>query len=81
MKVEKLRELMHAAPFQPFTIHVADGRALHIPHPDFIAIMGTGRTVFVTSPIEQMPSYFIIDVPLITQLEVQGSSPNGSSGS
>ncbi len=78
MKVEKLRELMHAAPFQPFTIHVADGRALHIPHPDFIAIMGTGRTVFVTSPIEQMPSYFMVDVPLITQLEVHGVRSDGA---
>ncbi len=78
MKVEKLRELMHAAPFQPFTIHVADGHALHIPHPDFIAIMGTGRTVFVTSPIEQMPSYFMVDVPLITQLEVHGVRSDGA---
>ncbi len=78
MKVEKVRELMHAAPFQPFTIHAADGRALHIPHPDFIAIMGTGRTVFVTSPIEQMPSYFMVDVPLITQLEVHGVRSDGA---
>ncbi len=81
MKVEKLREVMHATPFRPFTIHVADGRSLHVPHPDFIAVMGSGRTIVVTSPVEQTPSHFIIDVPLITQLEVQGSSPNGSSGS
>ncbi len=49
---------MHEAPFQPFTIHVADGRALHVPHPDFIAIMGNGRTAFVTSPIEQTQCLF-----------------------
>jgi hypothetical protein len=78
MKLQKLREAMHAAPFQPFTIHVADGRSLHVPHPDFIAIMGSGRTVFVTSPIEQTPSYFLVDVPLITQLEMHGERPNGS---
>lgn len=78
MKLEKLREAMHAAPFQPFTIHGADGRSLHVPHPDFIAILGTGRTVFVTSPVEQTPSYFMIDVPMITQLEVHGVRPNGS---
>ena len=56
----------------PFTIHVADGRSLHVPHPDFIAIIGAGRTVFVTSPVEQTPSYAKIDVPLITEIEVHG---------
>lgn len=78
MKLEKLREAMHAAPFQPFTIRTADGRALHVPHSDFIAVMGNGRTVFVTSPVEQTPSYFMIDVPMITQLEIHGTQPNGS---
>jgi hypothetical protein len=78
MKPEKLREAMHAAPFQPFTIHTADGRSLRVPHSDFIAIMGNGRTAFVTSPIEQTPSYFIVDVPMITQLEVHGAQANGS---
>jgi len=74
MDVDKLREAMHAAPFQPFTIHVADGRSIHVPHPDFVAIMGTGRTVFVTSSVESTPSYYMIDVPLITQVEIHGSS-------
>ncbi len=70
---------MHAAPFAPFTIHIADGRSLPVPHPDFIAIMGTGRSIVVTSPTEKMPSYSIIDdVPLITELEVHGVKPNGS---
>lgn len=78
MKLERLREVMHAAPFQPFTIHVADGRALPVPHPDFIAIMGAGRSIVVTSPTEKMPSYSIVDVPLITELEVHGVKPNGS---
>jgi hypothetical protein len=78
MKVERLREVMHAAPFQPFTIHLADGRSLAVPHPDFIAIMGTGRSIVVTSPTEKMPSYSIVDVPLITELEVHGVKPNGS---
>jgi len=79
MKVAKLREVMHAAPFQPFTIHVADGRSVDVPHPDFIALMGNGRTAIVTSPDERaMPSFLLIDVPLITQLEVQGAASNGA---
>jgi hypothetical protein len=79
MKVAKLREVMHAAPFQPFTIHVADGRSAHVPHPDFIALMGNGRTAIVTSPNEEAtPSYLLIDVPLIMQLEIQGTASNGA---
>lgn len=68
---------MHAAPFQPFTIHVADGRSLPVPHPDFIAIMGSGRSVVVTSPVEKESSFSIVDVPLITQLEVHGLRADG----
>jgi hypothetical protein len=79
MKLERLREVMHAAPFQPFTIHVADGRSVEVPHPDFIALMGNGRTAIVTSPDEHAaPSWLLIDVPLITQLEVQGNPSNGA---
>jgi hypothetical protein len=77
MKLQRLRSVMHAAPFQPFTIHVADGRSLPVPHPDFIAIMGNGRSVVVTSPVEKEPSFSIVDVPLITQLEVHGVRPDG----
>jgi hypothetical protein len=78
MKLEQLRDAMHAAPFQPFTIHTADGRSVHVPHPDFIALMGNGRSAIVTSPRNVSPSYLVIDVPLIAQLEIEGSLPNGS---
>lgn len=57
-------------PFRPFTVHTADGKSLEVPHPDFIAITGTGRTAFVT--FEKKPSFAVVDIPLITQLEVQG---------
>ena len=78
MKSEKLRAAMHAAPFQPFKISVADGRSVEVPHPDFIAIMGE-RTAIVTSPLEAAnPSYLLIDVPMITQLEIQDSAANGA---
>jgi len=78
MKLEQLRDAMHATPFQPFTIHTADGRSAHVPHPDFIALMGNGRTAIVASPKNVSPSYSLIDVPLIAQLEIEGSPPNGA---
>jgi hypothetical protein len=70
MKIDELRARIHAVPFQPFTVHTADGRSIPVPHPDFIAVAGTGRTVFIT--FEKKPSFAVVDVPLITQLEVQG---------
>jgi len=78
MRLEELRNAMHAAPFRPFVIQVADGDAVEVPHPDFIAIMGS-RTAIVTSSAGARPSYRLIEVPLITQLEILGSASNGES--
>ena len=78
MKLENLRDAMHAAPFQPFTIHIADGNRAHVPHPDFIALLGN-RTAIVTSPLENaQPSYRLIDIPVITQLEIEGAPASGA---
>ena len=40
--LEELRKLMRAAPFRPFTLHMADGRAFRIPHPEHIMLMTNG---------------------------------------
>ena len=37
MKAETLRRLIKANPFQPFSINLTDGRALKVPHRDFIS--------------------------------------------
>lgn len=36
MTVEQFRELWRTQPFQPFTIHLADGRNLRVEHPEFL---------------------------------------------
>ena len=38
MTVELLRKMHRARPFEPFDIHVADGRSLPVPHPKFLAV-------------------------------------------
>ncbi len=38
MDITAIREAMHAQPFRPFSLRLADGRELTIRHPDFIAI-------------------------------------------
>ena len=32
----RIRQLLHATPFRPFVIRMADGREYQIDHPDFV---------------------------------------------
>jgi len=32
----RIRELLHAVPFRPFVIRMADGQEFRIEHPDFV---------------------------------------------
>jgi hypothetical protein len=66
MTIEKIRELYDAQPFQPFVIHMADGRKLEVRHPDFVAAAPSGRTIIVYQPDD---SHNIIDLLLVTDLE------------
>ena len=47
MIIEPLREMHRARPFQPFDIHLADGRVLPVEHPEFLAQSPSGRTIGV----------------------------------
>jgi hypothetical protein len=47
MTIEQLRHLHQAQPFQPFDIHLADGRSLPVEHSEFLAQSPTGRTIAV----------------------------------
>jgi hypothetical protein len=37
----RIRELLNAAPFQPFIIRMADGKEYRINHPDFVLAAST----------------------------------------
>lgn len=42
-----IRKLVHAVPFVPFTIHLADGGQLRVPAIDHVAVSPTGGRVIV----------------------------------
>jgi hypothetical protein len=65
--VEQLRQLRHAQPFQPFTMHLADGRQIPVRHPELVATSPSGRTIIVCQPDD---SFNIVDLLLVTGLEV-----------
>jgi hypothetical protein len=75
MTIESFRAALRAQPFQPFTIHMGDGRQLYVPHPDFAWLSPNGRTVIVHNPEDG--SFSILDLLLMTELRVAapGAAP------
>jgi hypothetical protein len=68
MTLEQFRDVMDKTPFQPFVIHMADGRSLPVVSREYIMSSPTGRTVAVYKP-DGVCS--IIDLLLVNELEVQ----------
>ncbi len=64
MTIEQLQSLHRARPFKPFTLHLADGRALTVRHPEVLSHAG-GRTALLTNPDD---SFEIIDLLMVTTL-------------
>jgi hypothetical protein len=77
VQTDAIREALHKQPFRPFTIRLADGRELRVPHPDFVAILG--RTAVVASP-DLDDSYSIVEPLLIVSLEYAGTTTQPASG-
>jgi hypothetical protein len=75
MTIEQLKAVYDAQPFQPFVIHLADGRAMNVDHREFLMAPPTGRTVVVWQPPDD--AFHIIDLLLVTDLEVKRTG-NGS---
>jgi hypothetical protein len=80
MTIEQLRNVYNAQPFQPFLMHLADGRNIPVRHREFLMPSPSGRTVIVYQPDD---SFNIIDLLLVTDLEVTSTpaSPEPSSRS
>jgi hypothetical protein len=64
MDIAGVRAALHAQPFTAFTIRLADGRALHVPHPDFVAV--TPRRVIVGTIDD---TWSVLEPLLIVSLE------------
>lgn len=67
MTIERIRSLYAALPFRPFTIHLADGRAISVLSREFMANAPSGRTVVVFQPDDTMN---IFDLLFVTDFEV-----------
>ena len=65
MCIDEIRQINRAQPFKPFTVHVTDGDALHLPHPDFLFIPPVGGTVII---VDQKGCMSLVDAAHITKL-------------
>jgi len=70
MDLNGIREALHRQPFEPFVIRLADGRALPVPHPDYVAV-GAQRMVAVAED----DSWSVIEPLLIVSLDYDGRRP------
>jgi len=66
MTIEQLRQMHSQRPFQPFDIHLADGRSIPVLHPEFLSRSPSGRTIAVAVNDE---AHEIIDLLLVTSLK------------
>jgi hypothetical protein len=73
-----IRKLMHAAPFVPFTIHLADGGQLRVPTVDHVAISPTGGRVIVFSDDD---THDVLSSLLISRLTIERQPANGKPSS
>jgi len=68
--IADIRRLIETRPFRPFVIHIADGRELKVPHPDYASFMQiTGRVIVQQDNGE----YDILSPLLISGVQRSGS--------
>ena len=77
MTMDELRITRESNPFRPFTIHLADGRSLHVPHRDYLSISPEGNTVIV---YKNNGGFSILDLMLITELTVEAPVARSTNG-
>ena len=69
MHAETLKEILHAQPFQPFTVHTVSGETYLVDHPDFVMLQRSGRTIYISLPGGEGERVRIVDTALIERLE------------
>jgi hypothetical protein len=76
MDIAGVREALHKQPFEPFTIQLADGRSLPVPHPDFVAV--SPRRIVV---IQESGSWSVVEPLLIVSLDYDVAKKGGNGAS
>ena len=66
---DDIRDLLHTNPFKPFRLHLADGKSLRVPHPEFV-LAGKAQLVVATELPHETPGELnIVPYEHIVRLE------------
>jgi hypothetical protein len=63
MTLEKITAFHHARPFRPFELHLADGRALPVAHPEVLVLGGRTCTIYGEPDVGE-----VVDLLLVVSL-------------
>ncbi len=74
MRTESLHEVIHAEPFRPFRLILANGRDVPVPHPDWVWLRNGTRTLVWMDELERVK---ILDIALILGVEMDEPTPAG----
>lgn len=70
MTKKDIRDLVHQSPFKPFRLHLADGKGLRVPHPDFALVTTEYVVVANESPNGQPGDINLIPYEHIVRVEM-----------
>jgi hypothetical protein len=75
MGIAGIREAIRKQPFSPFSLRLADGRALSVRHPDFVALHP--RRIIV---VNDDASWSVVEPLLIVSIDFDAPHKKGSNG-
>ncbi|HQU47454.1 MAG TPA: hypothetical protein PK867_31915 [Pirellulales bacterium] len=75
MTIDKIRNFYDAEPFQPFVMHLADGRQVPVHYRELMAAAPSGRTVSVYQPDDTLN---VVDLWLVNDIEARPDKPSGN---
>ena len=70
MTQKNIRDLVHFNPFKPFRLHLADGKDLPVPHPDFALVAAEYVVVASVLPSGAPGNINLIPYEHITRVEM-----------
>jgi len=70
MKAPEIRDLIRNQPFQPFRLHLVDGKDLRVPHPDFVIVTPEYVVVANVLPQETPGNINIVPYEHIARVEM-----------
>ncbi|MBV9007942.1 MAG: hypothetical protein JO354_02085 [Verrucomicrobia bacterium] len=72
----RIRQLLHATPFQPFVMRMADGREYRIEHPDFV--LAASSDIPQITIEEQDGTQHYLSALLVTSIERVSAGATGA---